>query len=437
MSRILKIFAVLFVISAAASSGGVFWVYHNYIKPGPLEADTVLVIHRGSGIVQISRELAGAGVIENPFIFRKGFRHLAADLPLRAGEYRFPARAPVRDVVAILQSGKTVVRRVTLAEGMTSAAIAAKLTETPGLTGSIGAVPAEGSLLPETYHFSFGDDRRAIVARVRGSMKKLLGELWPKRAKELPIQSAEEAVILASIVEKETGVDSERARVAAVFINRLRRKMRLQSDPTVIYGLTRGERSLGRRLTRVDLEGRTPFNTYVIKGLPPTPIANPGREALRAVLHPADTDELYFVADGTGGHVFARTLKEHNRNVARWRKIRDRRRKKQRVNRAGRSGFFRRPSKEQIGPSGRQGGQQPDGGVHRPRKTDAGPVASETANDDPCRVVRFHQERHAERVAVRDAAFDEAGTDHGYADSVVKKFATQGLAIGFDGRLAG
>jgi len=327
MSRILKIFAVLFILVAAASSGGVFWVYHHYVKPGPLEADTVLVIQRGSGIAQISRELAKAGIIESPFIFRKGFRHLAADLPLRAGEYLFPARLPVRDVVAILQSGKTVVRRVTVAEGMTSAAVVAKLAETPGLSGTVDSVPAEGSLLPETYHFSFGDDRRAIVARMRGSMNKLLGELWPKRARELPIQSAEEAVILASIVEKETGVDSERARVAAVFINRLRRKMRLQSDPTVIYGLTLGKRTLGRRLTRVDLESQTAFNTYVIKGLPPTPIANPGREALQAVLHPANTEELYFVADGTGGHVFARTLKEHNRNVARWRKIRDQRRK--------------------------------------------------------------------------------------------------------------
>jgi len=327
MSRILRIFFVLFVISAALSSGGVFWVYHNYMKPGPLEADTVLVIQRGSGVVQISRELAKAGVIENPFIFRKGFRHLAADLPLRAGEYLFPARAPVHDVVAILQSGETVVRRVTIAEGMTSAAVVAKLTETQGLTGSIGSIPAEGTLLPETYHFSFGDDRRAIVARMRGSMKKLISELWPQRAKELPIQSPLEAIILASIVEKETGIDSERARVAAVFINRLRRRMRLQSDPTVIYGLTRGERSLGRRLTRADLDSRTVFNTYVIKGLPPTPIANPGREALRAVLNPANTDELYFVADGTGGHVFARTLKEHNRNVARWRKTRDQRRK--------------------------------------------------------------------------------------------------------------
>jgi len=327
MSRILKVFAVLFILVAAASSGGVFWVYHNYMKPGPLEADRVLLIQRGSGVVQISRELAKAGVIENPFIFRKGFRHLAADLPLRAGEYLFPARAPVHDVVAILQSGKTVVRRITVTEGMSSAAVVAKLADTPGLSGLIGDVPAEGSLLPETYHFSFGDDRRAIVARMRGSMNKLVNELWPMRAKDLPIRTAEEAVILASIVEKETGIDSERARVAAVFVNRLRRNMRLQSDPTVIYGLTRGERSLGRRLTRTDLESRTAFNTYVIKGLPPTPIANPGREALRAVLHPANTDELYFVADGTGGHVFARTLKEHNRNVARWRKIRDQRRK--------------------------------------------------------------------------------------------------------------
>ncbi len=190
-----------------------------------------------------------------------------------------------------------------------------------GLSGETGPVPPEGSLLPETYHYSWNDDRAALVERMQTGMEVVLAELWPERAEGLPINTPEEAVILASIVEKETGVAEERPLVASVFVNRLKRGMRLQSDPTVVYGLTNGQRPLGRTLTFRDLDRPSPYNTYTNGGLPPGPIANPGRAALEAVLHPAESRYLYFVADGTGGHAFAKTLVEHNRNVAKWRKI--------------------------------------------------------------------------------------------------------------------
>ncbi|MBT6096092.1 MAG: endolytic transglycosylase MltG, partial [Rhodospirillaceae bacterium] len=248
--------------------------------------------------------------------------------PLRAGEYAFPAALSPAEAARILQSGRTVQRRVTFAEGLTRAEVASTLAAAAGATGAVGPLPQEGWLLPETYHYAFGDSREALLKRMNDAMVALADKLWSERAPDLPIKSVHEAVILASIVEKETGVASERPRVAAVFINRLRLGMRLQSDPTVVYGLTFGEKPLGHGLTRADLQSRTPYNTYLIKGLPPTAIANPGRAALESVLHPADSKDLYFVADGTGGHAFARTLKGHNANVAKWRRIERARKKK-------------------------------------------------------------------------------------------------------------
>jgi UPF0755 protein len=227
-----------------------------------------------------------------------------------------------REVVAILQSGETIVRRLTVPEGLTSARVLELVDGAEGLQGHVGRMPEEGRLLPETYHFSYGDDRADLVARMEEAMEIALARLWLERSDDLPFATPEDALTLASIVERETAVERERRRVAAVFINRLRRGMRLQSDPTVVYALTEGEGVLGRRLVRDDLRIDHPYNTYVNTGLPPGPIANPGRASIAAVLNPAETRELYFVADGSGGHAFATTLDEHNRNVARWRRLR-------------------------------------------------------------------------------------------------------------------
>jgi UPF0755 protein len=211
---------------------------------------------------------------------------------------------------------------VTFAEGLTTAEILSQLALTEGLMGIVTALPAEGALLPETYHFSYGDKRQAIVGRMAASLRDQLADLWAKRAPGLPLDSPRDALILASIVEKETAKAAERPRIAQVFLNRLAKGMRLQSDPTVVYGLTKGRRPLSRPLTTADLKTPSPFNTYLIGGLPPSPICNPGSASLESVLRPAPSEELYFVADGTGGHVFAKALKEHNLNVAKWRKIR-------------------------------------------------------------------------------------------------------------------
>jgi UPF0755 protein len=244
---------------------------------------------------------------------------------LRLGEYAFAAGTSARAAMDLIVSGRTVVRRLTLPEGWTTAQ-ALQLVETAeGLEGAISLHPEEGTLLPETYNYSWGDSRDAIVRRMTRAMDETLADLWAKRPTDSPVASPREALILASIVERETGVAEERGLVASVMVNRLKRGMKLQSDPTVAYGVAVGAaaplRLLARPLTRDDLQRPTPFNTYVIDGLPPAPIANPGRAALRAAIDPPRTDFLYFVADGSGGHAFARTLDEHNRNVAKWRAL--------------------------------------------------------------------------------------------------------------------
>ena len=308
--------------------GAIFtWGYGEYARPGPLRAATTVVIPRGAGLESIAQELTRAGVLTDPLVFRLGAQLTGADKRLRAGEFAFAARISPRQTVALLASGKTVVRRLTVAEGLTTAEIIAQLKMTDGLDGDLDALPAEGSLLPETYHFSFGDARRAILGRMAEAMRTTLADAWAKRSPGLPLKTPGSALTLASIVEKETAVPQERARIAGVFVNRLMRGMKLQSDPTVVYGLTAGKGPLGRPLTRADLRTPSPYNTYLIDGLPPSPISNPGRASIAAALNPARTDEIYFVADGSGGHVFARTLDEHNRNVARWRKWRTERRR--------------------------------------------------------------------------------------------------------------
>ena len=314
------------LVLAVIFGGILTWGTAEYARPGPLGAAKTVVVPRGAGLDAIAEELTRAGVLADPLVFRLGARLTGADKRLRAGEYAFAAGVSPRQTVALLESGRTVVRRLTVAEGLTTAEIIAQLRVTGGLDGDLGPLPAEGTLLPETYHFSFGDARRAIVGRMAKAMKTILADAWAARSPGLPLETPGSALILASIVEKETAVPQERARIAGVFINRLRRGMKLQSDPTVIYGLTGGKGPLGRLLTHADLRTPSPYNSYLIDGLPPSPISNPGRASIAAVLNPARTDELYFVADGSGGHVFARTLDEHNRNVARLRKWRSERR---------------------------------------------------------------------------------------------------------------
>lgn len=294
-----------------------------YEREGPLEVGQNVVIPRGSGTGAIAERLAEAGVVDDARAFHIAALVTGKNARLRAGEYAFEPGTSLREALELLESGKTVIRRFTVPEGRTAAEVVALLTETEGLSGEIAALPEEGSLLPETYHYSWGDDRTQLLERMQRSMQLALEELWEARTPGLPIETPEEAVVLASIVERETGVAEERPVVASVFINRLKRGMRLQSDPTVVYAITKGERPLGRALTRADWQVEDPYNTYQNDGLPPGPIANPGRASLEAVLAPEESEYLYFVADGSGGHAFARTLEEHNRNVANWRRIRD------------------------------------------------------------------------------------------------------------------
>lgn len=321
MGRFLKTAAAVLAVLGLAGAGVAWWGHDQFTRPGPSAADVTVIVERGAGIDGIARALARAGVLGDPLVFRIAARWLAADDPLKAGEYAFPAGVSARAALELLQSGKTVVRRLTVVEGLTTAEIVAQLQATEGLTGPVAPALPEGALLPETYHFSFGDRRRAIVGRMRDAMDALMANLWRNKAPGVALQSPREALILASIVEKETAVPAERPRIAAVFLNRLARGMRLQSDPTVVYGLTQGRGALGRPLNRDDLKAPSFYNTYLIDGLPPGPICNPGSASLEAVHRPAETEDLYFVADGSGGHVFAATLAEHNRNVAKWRKI--------------------------------------------------------------------------------------------------------------------
>ncbi|MFB0990653.1 MAG: endolytic transglycosylase MltG, partial [Rhodospirillales bacterium] len=321
MRRLIYLILGFCFVVGVGSAGTGFWVYGGFTRPGPLQHDTILIVPPSTGINIIAKELASRGIISKAFIFRVGVKFFSEQEVMKAGQYLFTAHLSSRDVVKLLQTGKTVVHRITFAEGLTSTEIAAQLALTEGLTGDLSLPIAEGSLLPETYHFSYADPRSGLIKRMRKGLSKLMMGLWPYRDANLPFKSQREALILASIVEKETGKPSERAHIAGVFINRLRKKMRLQSDPTVVYGITKGQGPLGRSLRRSELRQKTAYNTYTNYGLPPTPIANAGRKSIEAVLHPMKTNDFYFVADGTGGHLFSRTLKQHNRNVLKWRKI--------------------------------------------------------------------------------------------------------------------
>jgi len=311
--------------------GGIAFTGWNYLQyqfnsAGPSEAEQVFAVPKGAGTSRIAVKLEDEGLIKNADYFKLMIKMDKVDGSLKAGEFSIPAESSMRDILTVLKDGKAILYPFTAPEGLTSAQIMRAMAQIDNLTGEMPPVPAEGTLLPETYMTPRGMSRAALVAKMQQAQTDLIDELWETRQDDLPIKTKAEAIILASVVEKETGVTSERDQVAGVFINRLNRGMRLQSDPTIIYGVSKGE-PLGRGIRQSEIDRATDWNTYQMDGLPRTPICNPGKEAIAAVLQPAETKYLYFVADGTGGHVFGKTLRDHNNNVLKWRKIeRDRKR---------------------------------------------------------------------------------------------------------------
>jgi UPF0755 protein len=314
-------FLTFLLIAAIASMSGLVWSRHRIDEPGPLAASKVLYIAPGTEVPDIIAELDREGVIDSPFMLNVALLLEGNRSKVKAGEYLFKQNASLSDVIDTLVSGKQVLHAITIPEGLTSEQIVDRLRSSDILVGDITDVPKEGSILPETYKVARDAVRVDVIKKMQDAQKRAVDQIWSRRASGLPLRSPYELVTLASIVEKETGKADERPRVASVFVNRLRNRMRLQSDPTIVYGLAGGKGSLGRGITRAELEKPTPYNTYLIDGLPPGPIANPGRAALEAVANPSRTQDLYFVADGTGGHVFSETLDQHSRNVQRWRQI--------------------------------------------------------------------------------------------------------------------
>ena len=301
----------------------------NFETPGPLAHATVAVIPKGEGVNEIASRLEREGIVSDRRLFMANYltERLYSSLTegkaiqLKAGEFEIRRQASLRQVLETLIEGKTILYRITIPEGLTSAQIVERVRAEPNLQGEVQNLPAEGTLLPDTYKFSRGMPRQELVDRMRTEQQRFLATVWEKRQKDLPVQTPDQALVLASIIEKETGRADERERVAGVFVNRLKARMRLQSDPTIVYGLVAGQGSLGRGITRADIDTKTPYNTYQIDGLPPAPICNPGRPAIEATLNPAKTSDLYFVADGTGGHTFSPTLKDHNSAVQVWRRF--------------------------------------------------------------------------------------------------------------------
>lgn len=315
----------------------------NFEQPGPLAHATVAVVPKGEGVYEIASRLEREGIVSDRRLFMANYlierlySSMTAGKPiqLKAGEFEIRRLASLRQVLDTLIEGKTILYRITIPEGLTSAQIVDRVRAEPNLQGEVQNLPPEGTLLPDTYKFSRGMARQELVDRMRTEQQRFLATVWEKRQKDLPVQTPDQALVLASIIEKETGRADERDRVAGVFVNRLKTRMRLQSDPTIVYGLAGGQGSLGRGITRADIDAKTPYNTYQIDGLPPTPICNPGRPAIEATLNPAKTSDLYFVADGAGGHTFSPTLKDHNSAVQVWRRFEREMKVKQQAEPAG------------------------------------------------------------------------------------------------------
>ncbi len=369
-------FLTLLIVILIAVAAAVAWAKHQYTAPGPSAVAACVRVAQGARLSGVSEQLAEQGVVSNAYIFRAGADYAGKSRDLKYGSYLMPPQSSMEDVVAAITAGgpstcgteivfrvgvrenSVVLRdldaqtgqfaeqakynpaaepapeaiiaaeakpdarlRITVAEGLTSWQVVEGLKQVAYLAGTVQAVPAEGSLAPDTYDVQKGADRAGLIAEMERRQAVYLAQAWEARETGLPYQTPEEALIMASIIEKETAVSDERRVVASVFVNRMQRGMRLETDPTVIYGITKGEGVLDRGIRGSELRRRTPYNTYQIDGLPPTPIANPGRAAIQAALDPEDTDYVFFVADGSGGHAFGRTLEEHNANVARWREI--------------------------------------------------------------------------------------------------------------------
>lgn len=315
-NAITALIVAFFVLAGVAT-----WAVGSFSAPGPLTENRQVELPRGASLKAVSEALAEDGVISNATIFRLGARYRGVDQEIKFGDYEIPAFASMEEVLEIIVSGRSIQYRITVAEGLTSWEVVELLRSSDLLSGEIAEIPAEGTLAPDTYFVSRGSSRSEVLARMQAAQTRILTAAWEMRDADSPLRSPEEALTLASIIEKETGVPEERPLVGGVFVNRLKRGMQLQSDPTIIYGITEGQGPLDRPIRRSDIERPTAYNTYVIDRLPPGPIANPGRDAILAAVKPAETDALYFVADGSGGHAFASTLREHNRNVAAWRRI--------------------------------------------------------------------------------------------------------------------
>ena len=331
-----KTFAFMGFLVFVTLFGGLLLASYNfmkyrYVRSGPLAEATVFAVPQGAGLSSLAGKLEDGGLIDSATMLKLNAKLTGIGGALKTGEYAIEAGASMKDIIETFESGKTILYPVTLPEGLTSAQHMRIIESTDTLTGELPDTPPEGTLLPETYMHPRGMSRAALVKKMRDAQTELIDRLWETRQKGLPVIGKREAIILASVVEKETGGGRETPKVAGVFINRLNKGMRLQSDPTIIYGISQGEILRGRDgkqrgLRRSEIDRKTDWNTYQIDGLPKTPICNPGAEAIAAVLNPEETDALFFVADGTGGHAFSKTYAEHNRNVAKWRKIERQRR---------------------------------------------------------------------------------------------------------------
>jgi UPF0755 protein len=321
--RGIKRLLALVVVLALLAVGGAGYGWHLFVKDGPLADAKQLVVPKGAKLDKIADTLAEAGVIESRFVFTTWVRVLGTQARLRSGEYRFPKNVSAQDAMNLLISGRQIQHRFTIPEGLTTYQVLERVKKVEGLEGELTETAGEGELLPETYTFTLGETRNAVVQRMKQAMQDVLDSAWVQRESNGIIKDKRELLILASIVEKETGDGAERAMVAGVFINRLKKGMKLETNASVIYGITEGKAStLGRRVLNSDLESASPYNTYKIPGLPPGPIANPGKAAILAAAKPAQHNYIYFVADGTGGHVFAETKEQHDKNVAKYRQLR-------------------------------------------------------------------------------------------------------------------